>query len=120
MAGVNTPGIRANRSGQQVVDKAHRGVRIYARLGCATQAQAEEYLALEIERVDRELDRKANARLRFVDGAARYLKESENKRSVDVTAWHLRMLIPTLERSSLTESTTRRFSASSRIGLRNA
>jgi integrase len=114
MAGVNTPGIRANRSGQQVVDKAHRGVRIYARLGCATQAQAEEYLALEIERVDRELDRKANARLHFVDGAARYLEESENKRSVDVTAWHLRMLIPyigTLELARIHDATLQRFVA---------
>ncbi len=93
MAGLNAPGIRANRNGQHVVDKAHRGVRIYARLRCASQAQAEEYLALEIARVHRELDRKANTRLRFADGAARYLKESENKRSADATAWHIRMLI---------------------------
>ncbi|CAG0957991.1 hypothetical protein ANRL3_00680 [Anaerolineae bacterium] len=114
MAGVNTPGIRANRNGQQVVDKAHRGVRIYARLGCASQAQAEEYLTLKIERVDRELDRKANARLRFADGAARYLKESENKRSVDVTAWHIRMLIPyigTLELDRIHDTTLQHFIA---------
>ena len=94
MAGVNTPGIRPNRNDQHVVDKAHRGVPIYARLRCASQAQAEEYLALQIARVDRELDRKANTCLRFADGAARYLKASENKRSVDVTAWHIRILIP--------------------------
>jgi hypothetical protein len=109
-----TPGIRAKCIGQRIVDKVHRGVRIYARLGFASHAQAEAYLALEIERVDEELDRKANARLRFVDGAARYLKESENKRSVDISAWHVRLLTPyigTLELNRIHDGSLKPFVA---------
>jgi hypothetical protein len=52
--------------------------------------------------------------LRFVDGAARYLKESENKRSVDVSAWHVRLLIPyigTFELNRIHDATLKPFIA---------
>ena len=43
-----------------------------------------------IARVDLALTQKANPHPRFADCAARYLAQSQNKRSVDVTAWHVR------------------------------
>jgi hypothetical protein len=88
MAVGTTPGITVDRHGQ-VIDKEHRGVRIYARLGHVSSAKAQERLAAEIKRVEFDLERKANNRLRLAEGAARYLLESRDKRSVNVTAWHV-------------------------------
>ena len=34
------------------------------------------------------------ARMRFANGTARYLEESRNKRTVDVTVWLVRLLTP--------------------------
>jgi integrase len=89
-----TPGITVTAAGHHIIDKEYRGVRIYTRLGWASQAETEERLTAEIERVETELVQRSNRQLRFADGAARYLKESANKRSVDVSAWHVRLLIP--------------------------
>ena len=109
-----TPGITVTAAGHVIIDKEHRGVRIYARLGRVSQAEAEERLAAEIERVETELAQRSNRQLRFADGAARYLKESANKRSVDVSAWHVRLLIPyigTLELDRVHDATLQRFIA---------
>jgi hypothetical protein len=38
----------------------------------------------------------ANSRPQFADCAARYLAESQHKRSVDLLAWHIRLLLPYL------------------------
>ena len=75
--------------------------------GCVSQAEAEECLAAEIERVETDLVKGSNRQLRFADGATRYLEESASKRSVDA-AWHVRLLIPYIARSSLIEFTMQR------------
>src|SRR5205823_122446 len=92
MACTRTPGIRVDRCGRRIIDKQYRGIGIYLRLGPSTQEQAEQKLADEISRVNTELQRNVNARPRFSDCAARYLEQSKNNRSVDVTAWHVRLL----------------------------
>ena len=70
-------GITVNAAGQGIMDKEHRGIRIYARLGTVSEEDAQQRLIAEMERVDRELQRKA-ARPRFADAAARYLEESRS------------------------------------------
>jgi integrase len=92
MARTRTPGVRVERDGQRIIDKEHRGVGIYLRLGPITQEDAEQRLADEIARVNAELERKANPRPRLAECAARYLEQSKNNRSVDATAWHVRLL----------------------------
>ena len=92
MARTRMPGIRADRNGGLIIDKEHRGIPIYVRLGVTSQEQAEQKLADEIARVNAELERKANPRPRFAECAARYLEQSKNNRSVDATAWHVRLL----------------------------
>ena len=50
--------------------------------------------------------------MRFADGATRYLEESRDKRTVDVTAWHIRLLTPyigTLELNRIHDRTLERF-----------
>jgi integrase len=89
-------------------------VRIYVRLGRTTQEEAQRRLSIEVQRVESELERKANARMRFADGAARYLEESRDKRTVDITAWHVRLLTPyigTLELNRIHDRTLERFVA---------
>jgi integrase len=89
------PGIRIDCAGRRIIDKEHRGVGIYVRLGPISQEYVEQRLADEIAKVDAELEqRKACRTPRFLDCAARYLDESKNKRSVAATAWHVRLLIP--------------------------
>ena len=92
MARTRTPGIRIDRNGQRIIDKEHRGVGIYVRLGQTSQESAEHRLADEIAKVDAALERDANPRPRFADCAARYLAQSKDKRSVGSTAWHVRLL----------------------------
>lgn len=96
MARTRTPGIRLDRNGSLVIDKEHRGIPIYLRLGRTSQEEAEQRLAAETVRVDALLQRNANRRPTFADCAARYLADSKDKRSVDATAWHIRLLIPYL------------------------
>jgi len=106
-------GITVNAAGQRIMDKEHRGIRIYARLGTVSEEDAQQRLIAEMERVDRELQRKA-ARPRFADAAARYLEESRELRSVDVTAWHVRLLtryIGTLELHRIHDRTLEGFIA---------
>jgi hypothetical protein len=88
MAATRTQGI--------TVDKEHRGVRICLRLGPLGQRDAEQRLDAEIARVESELEHKAASHPRFADCAARYLAESQHKRSVSVVAWHIRLLYPYL------------------------
>ena len=109
-----TPGIIVTTAGHHIIDKEYRGVRIYTRLGRVSQAEAEQRLAAEIERIEAELAQRSTRRLRFADGATRYLKESANKRSVDVSAWHVRLLIPyigTLELDRIHDATLQPFIA---------
>src|SRR6266851_8452500 len=59
MARTRTPVIRIGRDGQRIIDKEHRGVGIYLRLGPASQEWAEQRLADEIAKVDADLERDA-------------------------------------------------------------
>ena len=114
MARTRTPGIRIDRNGRRIIDKEHHGVEIYVRLGPIRQEHAEQRLADEIARVDLDLKQKANPRPRFADCAARYLAQSQNRRSVDVTAWHVRLLtsyVGTLEIQRVHDGTLERFVA---------
>ena len=108
-----TPGITVNAAGDRIIDKEHRGVRIYVRLGPVCQEEAQLRLAAELERIGVELQRRA-ARPRFADAAARYLEESRDKRTVDVATWHVRLLTPyigTLELKRIHDRTLQDFIA---------
>ena len=96
MARTRTPGIRLDRNGGLIIDKEHRGIPMYLRLGRTSQEEAEQRLAAETIRVDALLQGNANRRPTFADCAARYLADSKDKRSIDATAWHIRLLIPYL------------------------
>ncbi len=114
MPSTPTPGITVNGTGHRIIDKEHRGKRIYARLGLVSEEEAKQRLSLEVTRVETELLRKANARPRFADCAARYLAGSQDKRSVDVTAWHVRLVVPyigELEASQIHDGTLQSFIA---------
>jgi hypothetical protein len=82
-----TLGITVDAAGQRIIDKEHRGVRIFLRLGPLSQEDAEHRLDAEIIRVELALEHKASSHPRFADCAARYLAESQQKRSVDLTVY---------------------------------
>lgn len=92
MSKTRTPGITLQDDGQRIIDKEYRGVRICARLGRVSQLEAEQRLRTEIDRTERELQRKANMRPRFLDCATRYLAESQFKRSAKDIERHVRLL----------------------------
>ena len=96
MAATRTQGITVDTNGNFTIDKEHRGMRIFLRLGPLSQEDAEHRLDAEIARVESGLKHMANSRPQFADCAARYLAESQHKRSVDVVAWHMRRLLPYL------------------------
>ncbi len=96
MAATRTQGITVDSNGNLTIDKEHRGVRICFRLGPLSQEDAEHRLDAEIARVESELEHKAASQPRFADCAARYLAESQHKRSVSLVAWHIRLLYPYL------------------------
>ena len=120
MARTRTPGIRIDRNGQRIIDKEHRGVGIYVRLGQTSQESAEHRLADEIAKVGAALEHDANPRPRFADCAARYLAQSKDKRSVGSTAWHVRLLTSYIAASIFTESMTARSSPLSLTDWRQA
>ncbi len=55
MARTRTAGIRIDSDGRRIIDKEHRGVGIYLRLGPISQEDAEQQLANEVARIDAEL-----------------------------------------------------------------
>src|SRR6266513_586572 len=117
MPTTRTPGITVDVAGDRIIDKEHRGIRIYVRLGPLSHDDAEHRLDAEIARMESHLLRKANARPRFADAAARYLEESRAHRTVDVTKWHIRLLTPyigTLELNRIHDRTLEGFIADRR------
>ena len=90
MPSTRIPGITVNAASHRTIDKEHRGVRIYVRLGPVSEEEAQHRLSAEMDRVELELQRKAIFRPRFADGATRYLQESRDLRTADITAWHVR------------------------------
>jgi integrase len=93
MPSTRAPGITVDGRGHRTIDKEHRGERIFARLGFASQDDAERRLAREIERLELQLERRIHARPLFSDCANRFLLESKYKRSASDIAWHVRMLL---------------------------
>jgi integrase len=93
MATTRTPGILVYGDGKRMIDKEHRGVRLFLRLGHLSQEEAEQLLDREIERLNIELDRESYSRPLFRHCAARYLGECKKKRSIESIAWHVRLLL---------------------------
>lgn len=95
MGRTRTRGISLESDGSRTVDKVWRGERIFARLGQISQEEAERWLANETARCETEQrHRRGSSRPLFADCAARYLNESKKKRSVEVIAWHIKLLLP--------------------------
>ena len=92
MATTRTPGITVLADGRRFIDKRYLGVRIGLRVGAVTQEQAEERLRTELARVQCDVARKAHARPTFMDCAARYIEQSQGKRSIDIIKWHVSLL----------------------------
>src|SRR6202158_3589785 len=114
MAATRTQGITIDTDGNFTINKEYGGIRLFFRLGKLGQDQAEQRLQTEIDRVDCELERKAHARPRFAHCAARYLDESRDKRSFDVIALHVRLLIShlgSLEAKQIHDATLKPFVA---------
>jgi hypothetical protein len=84
MASTRTPGITVNATGERIINKEHYGVRLFLRLGPVSQEYDEARLRTEIAHLDIERERKDRSRPLFRDCAARYLAQSQHKRSIDV------------------------------------
>lgn len=118
MATTRTRGISIEDDGTRTINKVYKGERIFIRLGKVSQAEAEQRLADEIRQKEGEQHRRKNARPLFADGAARYLTESEHKRSVDVLAWHIQLLLPfigTMEINRVHDTTLEGFKDARRL-----
>lgn len=87
-----TRGIYTESDGSKTVSKTWRGDRIFGRLGKISQDEAEQWLHNEIEK--RERERREGARYLFGECAARFLRESEGKASLDAIAIHLQAVVP--------------------------
>lgn len=94
MSITRTAGITIDGSGRRTIDKEHRGVRVFLRLGALSQEHAELRLAQEVDRLDWEAERRAHARARFSDCCNRFLAESKYKRTQTTIAWHIQLLLP--------------------------
>lgn len=94
MATTRTPGIILFKDGTRIINKIYKGESIYRRLGKVSQDEAEQRLAEEIRRLSENQHRQRCHRHVFADCAARYLTESQNKRSAEVLAWHVLLLLP--------------------------
>jgi len=101
MGRTRTSGISLEADGTRSVDKVWRGERIRARLGHVTQEEAERWLAAEIASRGAARDLRGSSRALFADGAARYLIEAQRKKSAEVIAWHIKMLLPYIGRLPL-------------------
>lgn len=94
MATTRTRGISLEKDGSRTLNKVHKGERIFVRLGQVSQEEAEQRLADEIRERSSQQRHRENPRYVFADCAARYLIESKAKRSAEVLAWHIQLLLP--------------------------
>lgn len=94
MGRTRTRGISLETDGSRTINKVWRGERIFARLGQVSQEDAERWLAAEIASRGEAQQRRSDDRALFADCAARYLIESKQKRSAEVIAWHIKLLLP--------------------------
>lgn len=89
-----TKGIYTEADGSKTVSKTWKGERIFTRLGNIGQAEAESWLHDEIERREREQERQKSSRYLFAECAARYLKESQDKASIESIVIHVVAVVP--------------------------
>lgn len=94
MATTRTRGISLEKDGSRIINKVYKGDRIFLRLGKTSQDEAEQRLADEIRQRKNDQHRRTNNSTLFAECAARYLIESKHKRSVEVLAFHIRLLLP--------------------------
>lgn len=94
MATTRTRGISVDKDGARTINKICKGERIFIRLGKVSQDTAEQRLADEIRQQSAQRHHQAHARYVFAECAARYLIESKTKRSADLIAYHIQLLLP--------------------------
>lgn len=113
-----TKGIYTEANGAKTISKTWKGERIFTRLGNVGQCEAENWLHDEIERREREQERQKSTRHLFAESAARYLKESQEKASVDSIAIHITAVVPFighLELEKVHDGTLKEFKASRKL-----
>lgn len=96
-----TKGIIVAGDGGKLINKQYKGRRIFIRLGTVSQAEAEQHLRAEQDRIDAELAR--GAQRHFYDAAERYLKECayRNVRTLDTISYHVTLVLPYIGTSRL-------------------
>lgn len=92
-----TKGIRIVGN-DRIIDKQHKGERIFQRLKNVSQDEAETWLRdrqAEIDGEKRQQLRRGSERL-FADGAAKYLIECQTRkvRSLETISYHVKILLP--------------------------
>jgi integrase len=102
-----TKGIQLDKDGGRIVNKEHKGVRIFQRLGKVSQEDAESWLRDQQARIDAQrIDaaRKGADRL-WASAAEKYLDECEQKkvRTLDMIARHVEDLLPYIGTAPLRE-----------------
>lgn len=118
MATTRTRGISLDADGSRTINKVHKGTRIFIRLGKVSQDEAEQRLADEIRQRQNAQHRRTNARPLFADCAARYLIESQHKRTAELLAYHITLLLPfigTLEIGHVHDATLDEFKDARRL-----
>jgi integrase len=94
MASTRTSGISVDKDGNRTLNKVVKGERIFLRLGKVSQEDAEKRLSDEVRERSIQQRHRKNPRYVFADCAKRYLIESQAKRSAEVLAWHIQLLLP--------------------------
>lgn len=104
MARSKTSGIVTDAAGNKTVDKWYDGTRIFKRLGDVSQQEAESWLGRAIETVRKVTSGGARPRIDFATAAARYLRDGDGRlKSIDVSAYHVELLLPWIGRRPLNE-----------------
>lgn len=92
-----TKGIRLEGV-ERIIDKQHRGQRIFQRLGAVSQEDAETWLRSRQAAIDAEQQQqlRRGAQRLFADGAAKYLIECQQRelRTLEWIAHHVKLLLP--------------------------
>lgn len=117
MAKTRTGGVLVWPDGTRSIDKQHRGERIFIRLGKVSQEEAEQRLRAELLARETARHLARNNSTLFADCAARFLIESQHKRTADLLAYHVQLLLPfigTLDISLVHDGTMEGFKASRR------
>lgn len=93
-----TRGIQLEDDGTRTLNQVYKGHRIFQRLGKVSQAEAEERLTSERDKIAAQLDaqRRQGADRVWADAAAKYLTEckANGVRTVNLIAYHVELLLP--------------------------